>query len=82
MMESYRIRTDLALETTERFSEEKVEVRGVEIEEDYNREKDIKTTVVKIRTGLRQLRSHKTSYKIAGSRLNSGFFSVKSCQIL
>ena len=32
--------------------------------------------------GLRQLRSHKTSYKIAGSRLNSGFFSVKSCQIL
>ena len=50
MMESYRIRTDLALETTERFSEEKVEVRGVKIEEDYNREKDIKTTVVKIRT--------------------------------
>lgn len=47
MMGSYRIRTDLALETTERFSEEKVEVRGVEIEEDYNREKDIKTTVVK-----------------------------------
>ena len=34
------------------------------------------------RAGLRQLRSHKTSYKIAGSRLNSGFFSVKSCQIL
>lgn len=50
MMGSYRIRTDLALETTERFSEEKVEIRGVEIEEDYNREKDIKTTVVKIRT--------------------------------
>ena len=50
MMGSYRIRTDMALETTERFSEEKVEVRGVEIEEDYNREKDIKTTVVKIRT--------------------------------
>lgn len=49
-MGSYRIRTDLALETTERFSEEKVEIRGVEIEEDYNREKDIKTTVVKIRT--------------------------------
>ena len=50
MMASYRIRTDLALETTERFSEEKVEVRGVEIEENYNREKDIKTTVVRIRT--------------------------------
>ena len=27
----------------------------------------------RINTGLRQLRSHKTSYKIAGSRLNSGF---------
>ena len=32
--------------------------------------------------GLRQLPLHKTSCKIAGSRLNSGFFSVKSCQIL
>ena len=31
--------------------------------------------------GLRQLHFHKTSYKIAGSRLNSGFFSVKSCQL-
>lgn len=49
-MGSYRIRTDLALETTERFSEEKVEIRGVEIHEDYDSEKDIKTTVVKIRT--------------------------------
>ena len=49
-MGSYRIRTDLALETTERFSEEKVEIRGVEIHEDYDSEKDIKTTVVKIKT--------------------------------
>lgn len=49
-MGSYRIRTDLALETTEHFSEEKVEIRGVEIHEDYDSEKDIKTTVVKIKT--------------------------------
>lgn len=31
-------------------------------------------------SGLRQLHFHKTSYKIAGSRLNSGFFIAKTCQ--
>ena len=50
MLGSYGIRTDLALEATERFTEENVEVRGVEIHEDYNEEKDIRTTVVKITT--------------------------------
>lgn len=50
MLGNYRIRTDLALETTERFTEENVEIRGVEIQEDYNEEKDIRTTVVKIKT--------------------------------
>ena len=30
--------------------------------------------------GLRQLPLHKTSCKIAGSRLNSGFFIAKTCQ--
>ena len=29
MLDNYGIRTDLALETTERFTEENVEVRGV-----------------------------------------------------
>lgn len=43
-----RIRTDLALETREKFEEDNVEVRGVIIEEDYNEEKDIRTTLVKI----------------------------------
>ena len=38
MLGNGRIRTDLALETTERFSEENVEIRGVEIREDYNEE--------------------------------------------
>lgn len=47
MLGSYSIRTDLALEATERFTEENVEVRGVEVQEDYNEEKDIRTTVVK-----------------------------------
>lgn len=50
MLGNYKIRTDLALETTERFTEENVEVRGVEISENYNEEKDIRTTVVRITT--------------------------------
>ena len=49
-MGSYGIRTDLALEATERFTEENVEIRGVEISEDYDEEKDVRTTVVKITT--------------------------------
>ena len=53
MLDNYGIRTDLALEATERFTEENVEVRGVEIHEDYNEEKDIRTTVVKITTEKR-----------------------------
>ena len=39
MAVSKRIRTDLALETTERFKEENTEIRGVEIQEDvYKRQ--------------------------------------------
>ena len=36
-----RIRTDLALEATERFREENVEVHGVEIREKYDEEKEV-----------------------------------------
>lgn len=50
MAGSRRIRTDLALETTERFAQENTEIRGVEIQEDYDEEKDIRTTIVKIVT--------------------------------
>lgn len=49
-MAAGRIRTDLALETTEKFEEDHVEIRGVEIQEDYDKEKDIRRTVVKIKT--------------------------------
>jgi len=45
-----RIHTDLALETKEKFEEDNVEIRGVEIQEDYDEKKDIRTTVVKIKT--------------------------------
>lgn len=48
MMESYRIRTDLAMEQAERFTRDNVEIRGVEIRENYDEEQDIRTTVVKI----------------------------------
>ena len=50
MLGSYKIRTDLALEARERFTEANVEVRGVEVQESYDEEKDIRTTVVKITT--------------------------------
>ena len=50
MSGSRRIRTDLALETTERFAGENAEIRGVEVHEEYDEEKDVRTTVVKIVT--------------------------------
>ena len=50
MLGNSRIRTDLALEATESFAERETELRGVEIQEDYNEEKDIRTTIVKITT--------------------------------
>ena len=50
MLETYKIRTDLAVEARERFTEENVEVRGVEVKEVYNEEKELRTTVVKITT--------------------------------
>ena len=50
MSGSRRIRTDLALETTEQFAEENAEIRGVEVHEEYDEEKDVRTTVVKIVT--------------------------------
>lgn len=45
MLGSYKIRTDLAVEARERFTEENVEVRGVEVREEYNEEKEITTVL-------------------------------------
>lgn len=56
-----RIRTDLALEATERFQAENVEVRGVEIRERYDEEKDVRTTVVRITNGKRSQDHGKTT---------------------
>lgn len=50
MRTNYRIRTDLALETTERFRQDNVEIRGVSVREHYDEARDIRTTVVRIET--------------------------------
>lgn len=64
MSGSRRIRTDLALETTERFAEENAEIRGVEVHEEYDEEKDVRTTVVKIVTenGAKSMRRPQGTY--------------------
>ena len=46
----YEIRTDLALESGERFREKHVEIHGVIVEETQKKDSDIKTTIVKIET--------------------------------
>ena len=57
MLGTYKIRTDLAVEARERFTEDNVEVRGVEVQEDYNEEKDITffadtpTTYIQVQPG-------------------------------
>lgn len=50
MVEKYTIRTDLAMEQKERFESDHVEVSGVVLEEEYDEEKEIKITTVKIET--------------------------------
>lgn len=50
MIEKYSIRTDLALEDKERFESDNVEVQGVTLEEDYDEEREIRVTTVKIET--------------------------------
>ncbi len=63
MLDNYGIRTDLALEATERFTEENVEVREWK-SMNYNEEKDIRTTVVKMTTenGARTMGRPQGSY--------------------
>ncbi len=50
MLEKYNVRTDLALESKERFEADNVEVQGVTLEETYNEDLEIKITNVKITT--------------------------------
>lgn len=49
-MDRFQVRTDLALEARESFEEDDVEIRGVSIEEDYDKERDIRVSRVRIET--------------------------------
>ena len=50
MVEKYNIRTDLALEEKERFESDQVEIQGVVLEEEYDKEREIRVTTVRIET--------------------------------
>lgn len=50
MIEKYSVRTDLALEEKERFASDNVEIPGVELEESYDEDREIRITTVKIKT--------------------------------
>ena len=50
MVEKNNIRTDLALEEKERFESDQVEVQGVVLEEEYDKEREIRVTTVRIET--------------------------------
>lgn len=50
MVEKYNIRTDLALEEKERFESDQVEVQGVVLKEEYDKEREIRVTTVRIET--------------------------------
>ncbi len=50
MLEKYNIRTDLALESKERFDSDDVEIQGVVLEEHYDEEHEVRISHVKITT--------------------------------
>lgn len=50
MIEKYCVRTDLALEQKERFESDNIEIQGVVLEEEYDEEKEIRITTVRIET--------------------------------
>ena len=49
-MEQFQVRTDLALETREKFEEDNVEIKGVRVEEEYREKSEIKITTMVIET--------------------------------
>lgn len=50
MLDKYSIHTDLALEDKERFDSDNVEVQGVVLTEEYDEDREIRITTVKIET--------------------------------
>lgn len=53
-METFQIRTDLALEARESVNEEESKLRGVSVDEHYEEETDIRITKVTIDTKMRK----------------------------
>ncbi len=49
-MSQFQVRTDLALETREKFEEDNVEIKGVRVEEEFQKEREIKITTMVIET--------------------------------
>lgn len=49
-MSQFQVRTDLALETREKFEEDNVEIKGVRVEEEHRRKNEIKITTMVIET--------------------------------
>lgn len=50
MIDKFSIRTDLAMEQKERFEADNVELQGVVLEEEYDEEKELRITTVRIET--------------------------------
>ncbi|MFP3153023.1 GPR endopeptidase [Lachnospiraceae bacterium ZAX-1] len=63
-MSQFQVRTDLALETREKFEEDNVEIKGVRIDENYIEESEIKITTVVIETenGAKSMGKPKGNY--------------------
>lgn len=64
MLGSYRVRTDLAVESKEKFEKDNVEIKGVSIHEEYEKRLDLHTTLVRIETdhGARVMEKPKGTY--------------------
>lgn len=63
-MSQFQVRTDLALETREKFEEDNVEIKGVRVEEECRKKNEIKITTMVIETenGARTMGKPKGTY--------------------
>ena len=64
MLGSYRVGTDLAVESKEKFEKDHVEIKGVSIHEEYQEELDLRTTLLRIETdhGARVMEKPRGTY--------------------
>ncbi len=64
MSGSFGIRTDLAVESKEKYEKDNVEIKGVAIHEEYEESLDLNTTVVRIQTeqGARAMEKPRGTY--------------------